>query len=215
MKVKIRPLEEKKKKKRFEFQNFMAAAATNKVRILCLHGMGRNPDWLKKHLGKIKGLSDVAELCYLRAPHYIGASEYEWYYREDEEIHGADESLKGIDKHLEAQSVPYDIILGFSQGGSIASLLLASHATKKKSHFKKAVLCASGFYPGPSEFNEVLDMPSLHVIGDKDAYSDEGEKMLWVFNADKRVVFRHAKGHVVPSRDANFVETLLDFIKSE
>jgi predicted esterase len=127
--------------------------------------------------------------------------DHEQYHRQ---IAGLKESLEIIDNVLDTQG-PWDGILGFSQGASIASLVAARECRKRAKRRFTFVICCSG-YPSPlrtKEHEEIVSMPSLHVYGatKQDRQISEPEsKSLWEqFDATKRVLLRHTAGHVIPS----------------
>ncbi|KAI1308176.1 hypothetical protein EDD11_004331 [Mortierella claussenii] len=116
------------------------------LRILCLHGYTQNAiTFTKKTAALRKALKDVAELVYVTAPHIVPiptlatpeereddplenlepeATPYGWWTSTQDRCayKGFEESLSGLRELLEKQG-PFDGVLGFSQGASMASLL--------------------------------------------------------------------------------------------
>jgi predicted sulfurtransferase len=143
---------------------------------------------------------------------------------------GLEESLKVLDGVLDTQG-PWDGILGFSQGASIAALLAAreckdrSNNTEERKRRFKFVICCSG-YKSPlhkpekeeEEANEEnkISMPSLHLYGtnkqDRQISEPESKSLREQFDPTQRVLLRHNAGHVIPStrlaaaRIADFIE---------
>ncbi|KAL4519970.1 hypothetical protein Ndes2437B_g04392 [Nannochloris sp. 'desiccata'] len=140
-------------------------------------------------------------------PHFLPRGDdldHEQYHHQTA---GLKESLDILDNVLDTQG-PWDGILGFSQGASIAALLAARECherpTKEERRFK-FVICCSG-YPSPlrnKEQEKTVLMPSLHVYGatkqDKQISEPESKSLWEQFDAAKRVLLRHNAGHVIPS----------------
>ncbi|KAF9094576.1 Ovarian cancer-associated protein 2 [Mortierella sp. GBA35] len=152
------------------------------LRILCLHGYTQNAlSFAKKTVVFRKCLKDIADLVYVTAPHIVpiptlGTPEereddklenlepeavpYGWWTSSPEKPHykGFDESLTGLREVLEKQG-PFDGVMGFSQGASMASLLQLllerPHLSPvmagcKHDPFKFAII-VSGFEPRDAE----------------------------------------------------------------
>jgi len=126
----------------------------------------------------------------------------EQYHRQ---IAGLKESLDIIDNVLDTQG-PWDGILGFSQGASIASLLAARECRERtKRRFKFAISCSGYSSPllSDKEQERTISMPSLHVYGatkqDRQISQPESKSLWEQFDATKRVLLRHNAGHVIPS----------------
>ncbi|KAF9910278.1 Ovarian cancer-associated protein 2 [Lobosporangium transversale] len=116
------------------------------LKILCLHGYTQNAlSFTKKTAVFRKALKDVADLVYVTAPHVVpiptlGTPEerendeldnlgpedasYGWWTSSPEKptYKGFDESLSELRSVLEKEG-PFDGVMGFSQGASMASLL--------------------------------------------------------------------------------------------
>ncbi|KAF9204085.1 Ovarian cancer-associated protein 2 [Haplosporangium sp. Z 27] len=116
------------------------------LRILCLHGYTQNAQSFSKKTSAFrKSLKGIADLVYITAPHVVPIPTletpeerendnlenletdevpYGWWTSSPEKPHykGFDESLTGIREVLEKQG-PFDGVMGFSQGASMASLL--------------------------------------------------------------------------------------------
>ncbi|KAG9068240.1 Ovarian cancer-associated protein 2 [Linnemannia hyalina] len=154
------------------------------LRILCLHGYTQNAlSFTKKTVVFRKCLKDIADLVYVTAPHIVPiptlntpeereddildleklepeAVPYGWWTSSPEKplYKGFDESLTGLREVLEKQG-PFDGVMGFSQGASMASLLQLllerPHlspvmAGLKHAPFKFAII-VSGFEPRDAE----------------------------------------------------------------
>ncbi|GJJ78200.1 hypothetical protein EMPS_10559 [Entomortierella parvispora] len=113
------------------------------LRILCLHGYTQNSiSFTKKTAAFRRSVKDVADLVYVTAPHVVPiptlstpeereedelenlgpeATPYGWWTGQTH-YKGFEESLDQLRQVLEKQG-PFDGILGFSQGATMASLL--------------------------------------------------------------------------------------------
>ncbi|KAF9997224.1 hypothetical protein BGZ65_007188 [Modicella reniformis] len=144
------------------------------LRILCLHGYTQNAlSFSKKTAVLRRTLKDVADLVYITAPHIVPiptletpearendqlenlepeAVPYGWWRGPD--YKGFDESLTVLQQVLEKQG-PFDGVLGFSQGASMASLLQLllerPHLSPTMNGYKhnpfKFAIMVSGFEP--------------------------------------------------------------------
>ncbi|KAF9432726.1 Ovarian cancer-associated protein 2 [Entomortierella beljakovae] len=116
------------------------------LRILCLHGYTQNAlSFTKKTSAFRKSLKGIADLVYVTAPHIVpiptlGTPEERendeledagpedescgWWTSSPEkpQMKGFDESLSSLREVLETQG-PFDGIMGFSQGASMASIV--------------------------------------------------------------------------------------------
>ncbi|KAF9931349.1 Ovarian cancer-associated protein 2 [Linnemannia zychae] len=178
------------------------------LRILCLHGYTQNAlSFTKKTVVFRKCLKDIADLVYVTAPHIVPiptldtpeereddklenlepeAVPYGWWTSSPENPHykGFDESLSGLREVLEKQG-PFDGVMGFSQGASMASLLQLllekPHLSPimsgcKHDPFKFAII-VSGFEPRDPEkmawyTSKYNVLQSKNDIGSEDSASD-------------------------------------------
>ncbi|XP_022751115.1 esterase GA18864-like isoform X2 [Durio zibethinus] len=159
-----------------------------KPRILCLHGFRTSGEILKKMMGKwpdavlekfdfdfpdapspAKGKSDIEGLY---DPPY-----YEWYQVNKVECFNFEECIAYIEDHM-IKHGPFDGLLGFSQGGMLASVLpwmQREGVAFTKVPKIKFVVVISGFAlrelkSGPPKllvnaFSAPVECPSLHMIG--------------------------------------------------
>jgi pimeloyl-ACP methyl ester carboxylesterase len=142
-----------------------------------------------------------------------------WFARDDPVISGTgkyeglDGSLDYLGKYMQKEG-PIHAIWGFSQGACFAGLLTALLSNQLKDHpFRKhlpldigspsAGVFVSGFrarFPQyASIYAEGINLPTLHIIGDKDdAVAPEKSEALIRVCQDPSVL-RHAGGHEIPS----------------
>ena len=102
---------------------------------------------------------------------------------------------------------PYDILLGFSQGGGmvtriVAKLLQDLPPDKRLSDVLKCVVLVGGTPPGEDESCAALrplPIPSLHIIGAEDSYLPQLEQLVTWYDPSQAKVCRHSEGHNIPS----------------
>mmetsp|Transcript_49046 Transcript_49046/g.157781 ORF Transcript_49046/g.157781 Transcript_49046/m.157781 type:complete len:305 (-) Transcript_49046:330-1244(-) len=145
------------------------------------------------------------------------------------------EGLRGFESSLdllvrEWEGGAFDGLLGFSQGTLMASLLCA-HLREARSDLRQPkfiILCAGFMRPWPAAAGAwwppcpLLDVPSLHVVGERDTIvaNCRSEELCGVYA--KSVEFRHRLvghppgfgGHVVPWPGDPEGEAFLDALKA-
>jgi predicted esterase len=125
---------------------------------------------------------------------------------------GVDETLQRLDEVCDREG-PFDGVLGFSQGATVAALL----CMRRPHAFRFAVLI-SGFVPHDPRWAahfqpEVVALPSLHCFGEADRSVPEERSRLLAssFASAASVQHVHAGGHAIPS-DAAFRTAAKDFV---
>ncbi|OQR75322.1 ovarian cancer-associated 2 protein-like [Tropilaelaps mercedesae] len=155
--------------------------SVRKLRILCLHGYQQNAATFRLKCGGFrKKIRALAELVFLDAPLVIDGDPEKrgWIYKDENSmLSNCSEDPTGLQKSLDAVGAvveregPFDGMFAFSQGASFAALLL--HLLQKpqsvfivnpKIKFKFVVL-ACGAESRIHQFEEPIDIPSLHLIG--------------------------------------------------
>ncbi|KAJ1452874.1 serine hydrolase FSH [Pelagophyceae sp. CCMP2097] len=208
------------------------AATLGKLRILCLHGYSMHASLFAAKMHRVtRALDDVAEFTFLDAPHEIepspafsgvdlrGLAARAWW-RPAKVAHGwlydgVEESVDAVARrHAE---MPFDGLLGYSQGAALVSLLAALSAREPAHALAPAalrafppafVLCAGGFrfnavdsaYDGVLDGDRPLvDLPSLHVIGRNDAIIRPklSADLAACFGPAPATTLEHDNGHVV------------------
>ena len=172
-----------------------------KLRVLVLHGFASNGTAYAKRLGALRNACrDVAELFFPMGPHHVQALPSEsnpepgpvdptlpldkqprgWWVREDDSDRyvGWEASAAELRKYC-AEHGPFDGVLGFSQGASVASVFAAALEQPgiapdtleplQREPLKFAIM-VSGFIPRESElarlYDKPLQVPSLHIMGE-------------------------------------------------
>ncbi|KAJ1882845.1 hypothetical protein H4R99_003344 [Coemansia sp. RSA 1722] len=203
----------------------------SKPKILCLHGFAESADVFKIRSRRIRELvEDHAELVYLNGPIDIGSLRFAtqdenlqpandftnlgwWWWKQT----GKNTELRGIGKTMDLLATvleeqgPFDGIMGFSQGASLAILLAQILHTKNEAlQFPREVnhppikflVLAGAFEVEPKEYHGIyenkLDTPSLHMMGEYDTVIDieRSRKMAAVFKSP--VCFEFRGGHFIP-----------------
>ena len=132
-------------------------------------------------------------------------------------------ALQDLDEYLLTNG-PFDAILGFSQGASLAASYLAKQALEPCPHperqFKCAIfICATnGLHAGGSRIlnaeddGELIQLPTVHIIGSRDSVVQESLEVSRICDHRTRVVWDHQGGHEVP-RGASLVAEMASCIR--
>uniref|UniRef100_A0AC34QC14 Serine hydrolase FSH domain-containing protein n=1 Tax=Panagrolaimus sp. JU765 TaxID=591449 RepID=A0AC34QC14_9BILA len=189
--------------------------STGKLRVLCLHGFRQDGETLRMKMGAIRKAFSKLEFDYVDAPLYCDPSdpkqnERTWYYNKenygfnpftDDAATQFEESVAAIDSKIQNNG-PYDILLGFSQGGTMAHLYIRHCSLNAPLPFKAVIINAG--YPALSP--NLIDLmerrfngPSMVILSDNDKVipSNSTEKLLETYS--DVVVLRHAGGHGFPA----------------
>ncbi|KAF0695590.1 Aste57867_13630 [Aphanomyces stellatus] len=190
---------------------------TGKLRILCLHGKRTN---VKVITDQIEGFRQSfgaanAEFIAINAPFPATkpADEliqrnygekgryYEWRDKvEDEEYLSVAAGWGRALSFLQRQIVelgPFDVVLGFSQGAIVASILTAHYQSKGEPIPYKAVVLVSGF-GFKIEPQQMIDIPSIHILGEEDEALPHSRILVDLYTPTMRSVYTHADGHRFP-----------------
>uniref|UniRef100_A0A1I7WSK9 FSH1 domain-containing protein n=1 Tax=Heterorhabditis bacteriophora TaxID=37862 RepID=A0A1I7WSK9_HETBA len=125
------------------YENCMGSQFNSKqLRILCLHGYRQNDSMFREKLGGLrKQFKKIAHFEFINAPLIPNVSVTEdrgagrgWWFSKQENVFssrdvtniatGFEESVKTICQYIDKNG-PFDGVLGFSQGASMAHLILA------------------------------------------------------------------------------------------
>ena len=119
-----------------------------------------------------------------------------------------EKSLAMLEEYI-AEHGPFDGLLGFSQGGVLASFLLAAQhrgqALQQHPPFRVAILIASMSNRSAPHFHDI-PIPTVHVVGDTDPLDPRIVTMTEKWR--NPVVIRHEGGHKVPNLNAEQLATL-------
>lgn len=103
-----------------------------------------------------------------------------------------------------------DGIIGYSEGASVSAALLFDDRDRSAKKGVPAQLKFAVFFTGwpplspdgvfllADETEEMIDVPSIHVVGASDPYLKGAMSLYNVCNEDTALLFDHAHGHVLP-----------------
>jgi hypothetical protein len=147
---------------------------------------------------------------------------YEWYVSEPPYTvaTGLEETSAYFSEYVSSQG-PFDGILGFSQGGFLASGWMGMHEKAREkgvgpdmSTFKFFISVAAG--PArqdvfkPAFAGDPLKFPSLVFLGERDFMRDWGQE--FVSYCKDSVVIEHPRAHVVPKLSESEGKMFRDFL---
>jgi len=214
-------------------------------KILCLHGYAMNSEWLQRWLVPIEtALPGRVELVYPQGPIACPAAEVRamatqyqvampearigagqnwcWYRASDDkppEYLFLDQSLAWLKQYCEEHG-PWEGVLGWSQGATMAAILSALQQNGSGYDFglSWAVLCG-GFLPTrpglSSLFEPLIALPSLHVVGKKETefMRQRALKLFAAFRAGDWL--ETPVGHVLPVHHPDYMLKIADWIKTQ
>lgn len=103
---------------------------------------------------------------------------------------------------------PFDGVLGFSEGASIAASLILRHRREKgTSLFKFAIFICCPLPPLRSDRKDILladetteriDIPTAHIVGSKDPGYQGGRAVYNLCNQSSASIFDHGGSHTIP-----------------
>ncbi|CRK27057.1 hypothetical protein BN1723_008360 [Verticillium longisporum] len=195
------------------------------MRILCLHGMGTNSKpqvfqmqttALRHQLGHPQAhhfeFIDGGEPCDL-APGietFISAEEALAYY----DPKSAPSILAAIDdlSYWLAENGPFDGVMGFSQGASLAAMVMARARFANPPLFSFGVFfcaglpyCEDSLRAGEAKFlraadgvGPVIHVPTAHIVGREDPDVAHGTGLAELCQEWGRVLLDHGAGHEIP-----------------
>lgn len=136
---------------------------------------------------------------------------FEWWDAQDinadkeqgVKYNGVDESVARIE-NLVKESGPFDVLLGFSQGSTFASILNAHFHEKQLPIPWKVCVHVSGIVPRDPALKrqldamKPLDLPSIFLIGEKDFLREHAKALVPYYLESKCYVHEFAGGHRFP-----------------
>mmetsp|Transcript_1686 Transcript_1686/g.3726 ORF Transcript_1686/g.3726 Transcript_1686/m.3726 type:complete len:236 (+) Transcript_1686:83-790(+) len=212
-------------------------APMNKPRILCLHGKFQSSSiFSNKIAGARRKLAREYDLHFLEGPIILTQNENEsnacdggddadiprgWWLRSDD---GKHTMVKEAFEYViqETANEKYDAILGFSQGGTLATALALSGkmngvravVTAGAPYVREAFDVATGLYSESNDNveNKYLQIPKLHMAGENDALvAVDSTKKLCEEGGNGKFIL-HEQGHLFPTRSAR-VKEIMDFLQ--
>ena len=215
-----------------------------KLRILALHGYGQSSESFRKKSGslrkQVKSLADFHFVdALIKAPARVDSLNRDidedgglgwWIWNADEEkVFGWRESVTHVCEEIQKHG-PFDGVLGFSQGASLAALAL-HELCKRMAGDIRFVCLVGGFIPRNEEQARILKdhAPYLNIdVWTSFGMSDQiipWEKSLELHRmligpegdddvSSRNVIVRHAGGHLVSSEKATRA-SFKDFLRMQ
>ena len=201
-------------------------------RILVLHGMRLSADMQRELMSDVLESSSARnwEWTFLDAPNEASGpvppiTRQRWpqgryceWWNATAQPDGTVEYV-GLERTLDfmrevlTDGAPYDVLAGYSQGGTLVTALTAlaerTDFLPAERRWRAALLFNSGVAPRDPELLPLLapgplQTPSIHVLGGpSDVLYEEQKAMLEHWTATGRTVLEHAEGHVPPSLGAS------------
>ncbi|KAF1988943.1 hypothetical protein K402DRAFT_327594 [Aulographum hederae CBS 113979] len=213
-------------------------------KILCLHGAGTSAAIMKSQFSSIASeleRSLSATLFYVDAslnspPHKAVDGIYDGPFKTwftwsgedpplDEDIGSILDSFDQIYDIIE-ENGPFDGVIGFSQGATIAAAMLLHHHRQHPldppyALFKYSVLVSAAAIvdvdPIPilrdGKRRRLIQIPTLHVLGEEDDLFGEGIAMSKICAPQIASVLVHKQGHVIP-RDPPTVKAVVKAVEA-
>ncbi|MEO8901092.1 MAG: alpha/beta hydrolase [Polyangiaceae bacterium] len=179
----------------------------DKLRILALHGFRGSGAALRRQMRAFSaGLADEAEFVFVDAPTRADGGVGWWRALEESDPNGSPlKRYDGWDKSRDFVAEccrlerPFDGVFGFSQGATLAGLLVALQAPS----FEFAIL-VGGFASAdaahvPLYRPGVFQVPSLHLIGLADNVVPPERSRALALSFHKPLILEHEGGHIVPA----------------
>ncbi|POM64230.1 Serine hydrolase (FSH1) [Phytophthora palmivora] len=194
----------------------------NKFRVLCLHGYRQDALKLRGRIAALRRTfkSSVEFVC-LDAPFDVpyeptteehanneetgeNVKQLKWCdFTRDEEtgqylLQRVEESIEYVANFVKKEG-PFDGIFGFSQGGTMASLIL-QRQEESPFAFRFAMFVSAGACGDPKYTSDVMvDLPSLHIIGETDAVVDNERSVALKDQFVNAKLLMHPGGHYIPT----------------
>ncbi|KUJ10155.1 uncharacterized protein LY89DRAFT_538876, partial [Mollisia scopiformis] len=192
------------------------------MRILCLHGAGTNSHIFELQTAAIRYQlrSENYEYEYVDGtiswpPHaetnlLLASTQSECFAYFERNIDSLRTALQDLHDYI-IHNGPFDAVLGFSQGASLAASYIAQRALDPapdpNSEFKCAIfICGTyGLHSGGEgrilsvdEDGEIIQIPTVHIFGSKDPLVQESLDLSRICDQRSRVMLDHKGGHEVP-----------------
>ncbi|KAK4200775.1 serine hydrolase FSH [Triangularia verruculosa] len=192
------------------------------MRFLCLHGLGTNSQIFETQTAAIrydlgdKHIYDFVEgtIPCKMAPEFesvASATDRFFCYADFDDLPSCLAALDQLDTYVQEEG-PFDGLMAFSQGATIAATYLANKSRyNEPSPFKCAVLFSAGgvfdvellkkgvVSPLTAETaGEIIRIPTAHIWGVNDSMVESGTVSA-VCEAGKREVYVHDGGHEIPA----------------
>lgn len=210
-----------------------------KLRILALHSFRTSGATFREQLrrgGLDEALADLIDLTFIDAPNpasgpipddvapFFSGPYYEWWNADRDEqgrwqYAGWQRSVAQIEDALRLHG-PFDGLMGFSQGGAMASLAIGMQRSGfafKSIPPLRFCVCFAGIRVRDPQlerfYTPLKQVPSLHIIGDRDPVKRLTNLLIECF--ERPVVVGHARGHVIPALPPADLERVRAFLRAQ
>jgi pimeloyl-ACP methyl ester carboxylesterase len=181
-------------------------------RILCFHGKSQNSGiFSNKIAGARRKLERVYDLTFLDAPIRLDEMEARAWWSDDKNVQKA---FEYVVEQTNGES--YDALLGFSQGGSLATALAGAipgiqAVVTAGSPMVKEVFDTAKVLMGEEKWQQGLLIPKLHLAGETDQLVGMTSTLTLCEIGGSGELYVHEQGHLFPTR-ARIVNHVLDFL---
>ena len=197
-----------------QFLSMMMTSVIKKPRILCLHGKTQSGASFSNKIGGAKRkLSRQYELVFLDGPIRLEEEDdsFAWWLRDEKDGRHLylREAMEFVTSYANNDNEPFDALLGFSQGGTLATMVAGTIPGIQ------AVITAGSPYVQEAmtfcDNDKGRHIPKLHFAGETDAMiSIESTEKLSESGGNGELQI-HEKGHLFPTK-AVYVNHMLDFL---
>ena len=201
----------------------MESQIMKKLRILCLHGYHGSARVLRDQMSALThGMDSLAEFVCVDAPS-LTQEDFGWWHavRDAGSFSTGDPGVGTTMAHYQGwkrtrdrivslfkKEGPFDGVFGFSQGGTLASLLVGLRSpdgkpsTSKPLAFKFVIVVGAFLANDPvlAELyheKESYDLPSIHIIGRSDFIVPSAQSLQLARRFKDPLVLEHNAGHIV------------------
>ena len=218
--------------------------AEDKKKVLCLHGYSMDAVWLTEWCDDIQPHLSGIELIIPNAPVPVPEQEVRgmakrfnmaipewrigegknwcWYRATDDKppvYQQIDTSFDMLETLFKEQG-GFDGILGWSQGAVMAAILAALYLKNNDQRYQvNWLVLAGGFRPGDQRFrayfDESLNLPSLHVTGEKESsfMQQQGDRLASSFVDAQRLTT--PVGHIFPLKYPEYMRKIAEWMNQQ
>jgi predicted esterase len=201
--------------------------STKRARILCFHGRCQNGSiFHEKISGARRKLQKMYDLVFIDAPLPIKDEpphSLAWWSRDDnpDSYHSSiQRAMEYVQNHELVQGQTFDVLLGFSQGGTLATALAISGCIQG---VRAVVTAGAPFVPEALQVAETMahtfmtipghnNIPKLHLAGEMDTLVPVESTRILCEKAGYGQIILHEQGHLFPTRSVP-VSTVLNFLQ--
>ena len=215
---------------------------SRRKKILCLHGYSMNGEWMQEWMEPLQELlGDAVELICPQGPvacpedevrkvwgglgtslpgRRIGEGKNWCWYRATDDVPPrylyVDDALSCLTGLFE-QHGPIDGVIGWSQGATLAALLVGEMLVEQESHFQfNWVVLGAGSIPADRRFEKYFgqqfDFPSLHIIGEKESLFMKQRSEALYKRFENGQCLNPPVGHVWPLKYPEVIENIANWI---